>query len=397
MPPSGTIPVNPSLLVWAREESGYGLERVAKRLQVKEERVEAWEKGERQPTFRQVEELAKFLHRPLSVFFLSRPPQLPPLAAEYRRLPGVEPGHESPELRLALRQMLNRRENALNLMEELGEPIPEFSLRAHLNESPVEVGRQMREATGIDSMTQLDWSNEWPAWSAWRAAVEQLGVLVFQFPKVTLEETRGLALLRMPLPVIAINGKEMPAAKAYTIFHELVHLMLAAANEEMPALRERRSSVEWGKVERFAEAAASHALVPETALRTIIRNQGLSNSTWDIADVRKVARAFKITPLAMATRLRESGFMTWNRYHQWRADWDSFVATLRPRRGGFASPAEKAVSRAGRPFAQLVLEALSANRLTTVDAARYLDLRFEHFETLRNHLRGGPGEAAMDE
>lgn len=88
MPAGETIPVNPNLLVWAREESGYGLDRVAKRLQVKEERVEAWEKGERQPTFRQVEELAKFLHRPLSIFFLSRPPQLPPLAAEYRRLPG---------------------------------------------------------------------------------------------------------------------------------------------------------------------------------------------------------------------------------------------------------------------------------------------------------------------
>jgi Zn-dependent peptidase ImmA (M78 family)/transcriptional regulator with XRE-family HTH domain len=391
------MPVNPVLLAWAREESGYGLERVAKRLQVKEERVAAWEKGERQPTFRQVEELAKFLHRPLSVFFLPRPPQLPPLAAEYRRLPGIEPGHESPELRLALRQMLNRRENALNLMGELGEPIPEFPLRAHLSESPVEVGREMREATGIDSMTQLDWPNEWRAWSAWRAAVEQLGVLVFQFSKVALEETRGLVLLRMPLPVIAINGKEMPEAKAYTVFHELAHLMLAAANEEMPANRERRSTTEWEKVERFAEVAASHALVPETDLRTIIRNLRLSNSTWDIEDVRKVARAFRITPLAMATRLRESGFMSWNRYHQWRADWNSYVATLRPRRGGFASPAEKAVSRAGRPFAQLVLEALSANRLTTVDAARYLDLRFEHFGTLRNHLRGAPGEAATDE
>jgi Zn-dependent peptidase ImmA (M78 family)/DNA-binding XRE family transcriptional regulator len=397
MPASETMPVNPLLLAWAREESGYGLERVAKRLQVKEERVAAWEKGQRQPTFRQVEELAKFLHRPLSVFFLSRPPQLPPLAAEYRRLPGVEPGHESPELRLALRQMLNRRENALNLMGELGESIPEFQLRARLSESPVEVGRQIREATAIDSMTQFDWPNEWRAWSAWRTAVEQLGVLVFQFPKVALEETRGLALLRMPLPVIAINGKEMPEAKAYTVFHELVHLMLAAANEEAPANRERRSSIEWEKVERFAEIAASHALVPETALRTIIRNQLLSNSNWDIEDVRKVARVFRITPLAMATRLRESGFMSWDRYRRWRADWDSYVATLRPRRGGFASPAEKAVSRAGRPFAQLVLEALSANRLTAVDAARYLDLRFEHFETLRNHLRGGPGEAATDE
>ena len=44
-----TVEVNPSILTWAREESGYAVERVAKRLHVKEERVAAWEKGERQP------------------------------------------------------------------------------------------------------------------------------------------------------------------------------------------------------------------------------------------------------------------------------------------------------------------------------------------------------------
>lgn len=126
------ITVNPSLLIWARQQSGYGLDRVAKRLQVKEERIAEWEAGERQPTLRQVESLARMFHRPLSVFFMPRPPQLAPLAMEYRRLPGVEPGHESPELRLALPQMLARRENALNLMEELGQEIPEFTLRASL-------------------------------------------------------------------------------------------------------------------------------------------------------------------------------------------------------------------------------------------------------------------------
>src|ERR1039457_2997376 len=153
------IAMNPSLLAWAREESGYDVDRIAKRLQVKEERVAAWEKGELQPTSRQIEALARFLHRPLSVFFMPRPPQLPPLAAEYRRLPDVEPGHESPELRLALRQMLIRRENAANLMGELGEPVPNFTLRAHLRESPAEVGNRLRLATGITVATQLGWTN----------------------------------------------------------------------------------------------------------------------------------------------------------------------------------------------------------------------------------------------
>ena len=397
MPSYQAIAVNPSLLAWAREESGYATDRIAKRLQVKEERVEAWEKGERQPTLRQVEELARFFHRPLSVFFMPRPPQLPPLAAEYRRLPDVEPGHESPEFRLALRQMLTRRENALNLMGELGELIPEFSLRAHLQESPAELGQRLRQAMGVEVAAQLGWANEWEAWRAWRAAVEQMGVLVFQFTKVSLSEVRGLALLRTPMPVAAVNGKEMPEAKAFTLCHEVVHLMLAAGNEEAPAAREGRSGNEWLKVERFAEVAASHALVPEDALRGVIGQLGLQRAEWSIENVRRVAKKFRLTPLATATRLRESGFMTWAQYNQWREQWQACVETLPPRRSGFATPMEKAVSRAGRPFAQLVLEALSANRITSVDASRYLDLKFEHFDKLRAHLARGPGETSLDE
>ena len=392
-----TVSVNPTILTWAREESGYGVDRVAKRLQVKEERVAAWEKGERQPTLRQIEQLARFLHRPFSIFFLPRPPQLPPLAAEYRRLPGVEPGHESPELRLALRQMLTRRENAMNLMEELGELIREFSLNAHLKESAAEVGKRLRAAIGISLDVQLSWANEWQAWNAWRAAVEQIGVLVFQFGKIPLEEVRGLALLRTPLPVVAVNGKELPEAKSFTLFHEVVHLMLAIGHEEAPALREQRSSAEWDDVERFAEIAASHVLVPEDALRSMIEQLGLQAAAWTIEEVRRIARKFRITPLAMATRLRESGFINWTHYNRWRSEWQSYVATLPPRRGGFATPVGKALNRAGRPFARLVLEALAANRITSVDAARYLDLKFEHFEKLRVRLSEGPGDAFPDE
>jgi Zn-dependent peptidase ImmA (M78 family) len=293
--------------------------------------------------------------------------------------------------------MLTRRENALNLMGELGEPVPEFSLRAHLRESPAEVGQRLRLATGVTVAAQLDWANEWEAWRAWRAAVEQMGVLVFQFTKVSLSEVRGLALLRTPMPVAAVNGKEMPEAKAFTLCHEAVHLMLAAGNQEAPAAREQRRGSEWLEVERFAEVAVSHALVPEQALRGVIGQLGLQRAEWGIENVRRVAKRFRLTPLATATRLRESGFMTWAQYNRWREQWQAYVETLPPRRGGFATPMEKAVSRAGRPFAQLVLEALSANRITSVDASRYLHLKFEHFDKLRVHLARGPGETSLDE
>ena len=317
------VPINPSLLAWAREESGYEIDRVAKRLSVKEERVAAWEKGERQPTMRQVELLAHFFHRPLSVFFMSHRPQLPPLATEYRRLPDVEPGQESPELRLALRQMIARRENALNLMGELGEPVPAFSLRAHLRETPSEVGQRLRQATSVTIEGQLGWANEWKAWREWRAAAERMGVFVFQFPKVSVKEVRGLALLRAPMPVAAINGKELPEVKAFTLFHEIVHLMLAAGNEEAPAAKENRRGEDWMAVERFAEAAASHTLVPDDALRGLIGQLGMQRTTWDVENVRRIAKKFRLTPLAMATRLRESGYITWTQYNTWREQWQA--------------------------------------------------------------------------
>lgn len=396
MPTPPPVTVNADVLRWARNESGYSVERVGRRLQVPEARVLAWEDGSRQPTTRQLGLLAAFYHRPLGVFFMARPPQMPPLAADYRRLRGVRPGGESPELRLALRQMLNRRERALELLDELGEPVPAFTLSAQLRETPAAVGGRLRQALGIDLTTQLQWTTQWRAWAGWRSAVEQLGVFVFQFPRVDLEEVRGLALLKNPLPVAAVNGKEIPEAKSFTVVHEVVHLMLAAAHEEASAEIDRRPSEDWTRVEQFAETAAGEVLMPDAPLRQEIRSLHL-DPTHGIEDMRRLARRFKVTPLAAATRLRGIGVMTWTQYREWESRWHEYVATLPTRKGGFATPVDKALGRAGRPFAQLVVEALDANRITSVDAARYLDLRFSHFDELRAHLAEQGAGAGLDE
>jgi Zn-dependent peptidase ImmA (M78 family)/transcriptional regulator with XRE-family HTH domain len=397
MPTTLPLPITPAVLIWARQESGYAVERVAQRLNVKPERVAEWEQGIRPPTLRQVEALAHFYHRPLSVFFQPRPPVVPPLAAEYRRLPGVVTGRESPELRLALRKMSARRETMLQLLVELGEATPAFDLAALLAEPPTKVAARVRAALEISVATQVGWASEWQAWAAWRGAVERLGVLVFQFPKVPLEEARGLSLLRSPLPVAAVNSKESAESRSFTLIHEVVHLMLAGGNEEVPAARETRSGEAWAAVERFVEETASHTLVPEGALAEAVQRGRFPRNGWDIGDVRGLARVFRISALAMATRLRASGYFDWSFYQSWKHSWDAYVAGLPPKTGGFAHPIAQTLSRAGRPFTQVVLEALAANRITTVNAARYLDLKFEHFEKLKESLTARPGSGGADE
>lgn len=392
MPTSIPALVTPAVLRWARQESGYAPEPAAKRVGVPAHKLVAWEQGDAKPTLRQAQTLAKFYHRPLGVFFLPQPPSLPPLATEYRRLPGIEPGEESPELRLAIRVMSHRREVALELSGELDHAIPEFNLPLHPSEPPADAGARLRTALGITHDEQLEWANEWQAWRRWREAVEVVGVLVFQFPKVEIKQVRGVALPLFPLPAIGINSKESsPAARAYTLMHELVHLALVYGHEEEVALRERRSETRWQEMERFAEEVASAVLIPQDVLTGHLDRMSVARDAWDVPLVRKLATTFRVTPLAMATRLRSVGALTWNGYKLWKRKWDAYVATLPPRRGGFASPVDKTLGRAGRPFSQLVLEAMDANRITSVDASRYLDLCFDHIQNLRQELFKGPG------
>ncbi len=378
---------NPAIIAWACQESGHDLERVAKRLGVPPDKVLAWETGDRSPTLRQLEKLAAFLRRPLSLFFQEAPPDLPPLATEYRRLAGVHPGEESPELRLALRQMIARREHALELHAELATDPEPLALRAHTRKSATVVAARLRAAIGIAPAEQLAWRDGWQAWRHWRAAVEGLGVLVFQFPKVALAEVRGLSLLHQPLPVIGINSKEtVPEARVFTLIHELTHLALAGGGEEAPAVKDHHSDTAWQQLERFAEAVASHTILPADLLENLLLDQ--RPGAFDVPTVRSLARRVGLTPLALATRLRADSRLSAAAYQTWRHDWDDWLAQHPPRSGGFALPDQQALGRNGRPFVRLVFDALAQNRITATDAARYLDLRYQHFQKLTERLIG---------
>ena len=386
MPASIPAMVNGPMLEWARVEAGYALEQVAKKIHQSLEKLRAWETGTIQPTLPQAERLAKLYERPLSIFSLPSPPQIPPLATEYRRLPGVRPGSEPPELRLAVRRLVHRRRLALHLYSDLGDDPAEFALRAHLNENVEDVGERLRSALGVPLSEQLSWVSEFVAYRVWRVAVERLGVLVCQMPGKGLGDVGGTAIVHFPLPVVGVSSKELPLRKPFTLLHEVVHLALAAANEEKPALEESRDEPSWLEVERFCEGAAGAALMPRAPLRSdedVVAQR--RSGRWDMAGMRRIAKRFRVTPTAVATRLLRMQVMTPTAYARWKEDWQAYRDSHPDRPGfGIASPAEKAVSRNGPLFTSLVLSALSNERISSVDACHYLDLGYGHVETLRH-------------
>ena len=65
------VPVNPELLRWARERSGFSQADVATRFK----KAQEWENGETLPTLKQVEAFARAVHVPVGYLFLSTPPR----------------------------------------------------------------------------------------------------------------------------------------------------------------------------------------------------------------------------------------------------------------------------------------------------------------------------------
>jgi Zn-dependent peptidase ImmA (M78 family) len=105
---------------------------------------------------------------------------------------------------------------------------------------------------------------------------------------------------------------------------------------------------------------------------------------WEVEAMRRIARRFRVTPTAAATRALRLGLMRPRIYNIWKDAWAAYQTAYPDRPGfGIATPAEKAVACNGPLLTSLVLSALSNEQISSTDAAKFLDVGFGHVETLR--------------
>ena len=67
--------INPDIMVWARERARLSVPVLASRMNVTEERLGAWERGEQPPTFKQAQRFASRTHIPFGYLYLKQPPE----------------------------------------------------------------------------------------------------------------------------------------------------------------------------------------------------------------------------------------------------------------------------------------------------------------------------------
>ncbi|MTJ81122.1 MAG: ImmA/IrrE family metallo-endopeptidase [Telmatospirillum sp.] len=386
--------IKPEVLVWARTSSGFGREQAAMHLGIDDARLAAWEAGDDAPSIPQLRKLATLYKRPLAVFYLQEVPAGFQVLRDLRRLPGTGFRYLPASIQIEIRRASQRRELALEMLDELGEEVAPFRIAATVSDDPEEIGIRIRTALGVTEQVQASWRDPdgRAAFNAWRSRIEEAAVLVFQATQVSSEDASGFAIAESRLPVIVINRKDPPTRRTFSLLHEFTHLMLrvsGVSDLEADAIRPPEDQA----IEVFCNQVAAAALMPRSWLLTDSRiiNQGIRSTNWSDPEISDLARMFGVSREAVVRRLLTFDRTTETFYRAKRSQYAAERALREQRQREKAADSEirrnmpqETLSNFGRPLVHMILGNYYQDRLSLSEVAGYLGIKTKHIPKLEN-------------
>jgi Zn-dependent peptidase ImmA (M78 family) len=187
-----------------------------------------------------------------------------------------------------------------------------------------------------------------------------------------------------PLPII-IFSNESAAAQAFTLGHELAHVVLkvsaisGAPGSAAPSAK---------RIETWCDQFASAFLIPPNALANFVTKLGSPLDSIEDAKLKELANRFAVSRHAMLVRLVNLGYVQpayyWNvKRPQFLEEEEAYKARGRSKYYGSRFRAWR-----GDLYTGLVLDAWSEGMITNHNAAEFMGIKnIEHLEAIRDRYR----------
>jgi Zn-dependent peptidase ImmA (M78 family)/transcriptional regulator with XRE-family HTH domain len=301
--------VNPNILVWARETSGYTLEEAAKKLNLRNtktstgvEKLQAYEEG-KPPSRPLLVRMAKQYRRPLLTFYLREPPRLSDRGEDYRVLANViEP--EKDAIVDALVRRIKARQSIIKaaLISEGDSREIDFIGSYEIEEGVPELVTRITQTCGFHLEEYRRQRNQTASFKYLRSRIESVGIFTIlagnlgsYHTNLSVDVFRGFALSDPVAPFVVINDQDAKAAWSFTLLHEVAHLWLGATGIS-------GGSFEFA-IERFCNEVASHILLPQQELMQFLVGLEQRDAEDLIPVIDEFAVPRRISSLMVAYRL----------------------------------------------------------------------------------------------
>lgn len=383
--------VNPNILRWARETAGLSLEDAAAKLNIgetrgvaPEQRLAAYEEGEREPSRPLLVRMAKQYRRPLLTFYLPAPPRLGERGEDYRTLPPEHSRAQDAVLDALIRDVRARQEMVRAALEEEGDAMSlPFVASMSLQDGAEAVLQSIRETLQLDleryrgKQPRNDGPRGFPYL---REQVEKAGIYVLlignlgsHHTALDVETFRGFALADDVAPFIVINDEDIESAWSFTLLHEVCHVWLGATGI---------SGVNFAnRVEQFCNDVAGRFLLPANDLQEL-RDLQASDFNNIVETISEFAGARNVSSSMVAYKLYREGTIdreVWNRLTAfYRAQWFRGRAAQRQRnqeREGGPNYYVVRRHRLGNSMVSLARRMLSENAWSPSKAGKVLGVK----------------------
>ena len=374
-----SLPVNPQRILWCCEQRHIDADQLAQEVRIAPASLEDILRGEKTPSIKQLQRIADYFNKGLLFFLEQQPVQSENVySPQFRTLTNQKPDL-SPKVISLIERLEQQRVRYLGLLEELDADIQTWDpSHLHLRIADIKhTAEQVRDWLGL---------GEFATFESLRQAVERQGIFVFlsngykgqwQIPKDSL--IRGFSLYYDIYPIIAIRKQETKGPQAFTLCHELAHLLL---HRESIIDDEAAFETHQGK-EQTANAFAGHVLVPDHFLDKIDL-QGMKTVDTYRGHLKPYCDQWCVSTEVILRRLMDHGRISQQQYQDYR---ESQRVLSTASKGGGARYRYKEPERMfGRGFVGTVLDALENQHITPPKASMYLDnLKIADLRTLESN------------
>jgi Zn-dependent peptidase ImmA (M78 family) len=375
------IEVEPKVLQWAVGTSGWTQLEIVKKLKITPSTFQHWLTGETHPSLRQLEALSKTIKRPLAAFFLSQPPDEPPLPKDYRQLPEKE-GKFDKKTILAIRRARRLRNISKELAENLNIQLQSVTPYVKQSDDPKKLGERYRKEFGLTEDIQKKMKSPYELFSFMREILEKKNILVFQIPML-LEDARGFTLVDSTPEVVVINSKDQIEARVFTLLHELGHVLLHESGVSMP---ERTLLIQRvSPVEKWCNEFASAFLLPESVAN--IEFTEYKDTLTDSPTLAKLSRRYKVSKSMLLYNMFKLRCITQKEYDTVLNRYKPEIIKGKP--AGFAATSadKRCFQEKGEKFVSLVASNLEQGWITYSDALDFLSLKSTTLEKVLRRVK----------
>lgn len=303
--------VNPNILSQCREQIGLTIEQAGKKSLIRAlEKIEA---GEKQPSFLQLERLASIYRVSPWVFLRKTLPDQYDFSntlTSFRKFSQASPADfGNYRIRFITVRVEQLRRLILELREDIGEPVKDFSPPKIKISNSIEAASSIRGWLGVKKTTNHEFDG-------WKKLLDDKGIFIFctskysDWSKAEPELFRGFCIYSDTLPVVVINNSDALSAQSFTLFHELGHLLRKESSLDVSFPSQETT-------EKWCDKFASELLMPSEIFSQQIASLDMGHQlNKDVDNIDKVAKGFKVSSLACAFRMREANKISWERYKE---------------------------------------------------------------------------------